>query len=212
MSGRHLKPSVLELGGKNPPIVLPDADLSYAADAAAFGAFANNGQACMAADRIDRRSFHRGSFVDLLAERANSLRVGDPTDATTQIGPLADPAARQRVRRLIDDARVRGATAAAGGTNDGSIFSPTVVAGPDGRPRRGPRGGERGADRHGPCQRLRRRGRDVLAPTLAGLGERASLLDPETGLRRHVDDVVVTAPELLAGTLSGIAAPATAGE
>jgi benzaldehyde dehydrogenase (NAD) len=129
LSGRHLKPSVLELGGKNPLIVLPDADLSYAADAAAFGAFANNGQACMAANRIIVDRSIGESFVDLLAERANSLRVGDPRDATTQIGPLADPAAQQRVRRLIDDARDRGATTAAGGTNDGSIFSPTVLAG-----------------------------------------------------------------------------------
>jgi benzaldehyde dehydrogenase (NAD) len=127
LSGRHLKPSVLELGGKNPLIVMADADLDYAADAAAFGAFANNGQACMAANRIIVDRSVGESFVELLVARANALRVGDPRDAATQIGPLADPGAQPRVRRLIDDARDRGATLMAGGTNDGPMFRPTVL-------------------------------------------------------------------------------------
>jgi acyl-CoA reductase-like NAD-dependent aldehyde dehydrogenase len=127
LSGRHLKPSVLELGGKNPLIVLADADLDYAANAAAFGAFANNGQACMAANRIIVDRSVGQSFVDRLVDRAKSLRVGDPRHETTQIGPLADPGAPQRVRGLIDDAYDHGAVVAAGGTNDGTMFTPTVL-------------------------------------------------------------------------------------
>jgi acyl-CoA reductase-like NAD-dependent aldehyde dehydrogenase len=129
LSGRHLKPSLLELGGKNPLIVLDDADLDYAARAAAFGAFANNGQACMAANRIIVQRSVGDAFVERLCAQAAALRSGDPRDPRTQIGPLADPAAPARVRALVEDAQSHGASVAAGGTCAGAVFSPTVLAG-----------------------------------------------------------------------------------
>jgi len=122
LSGRHLKPSLLELGGKNPLIVLDDADLDYTTRAAAFGTFANNGQACMAANRIIVPRSVGDAFVEGLRTRAEALQAGDPRDPRTQIGPLADPA---RVRELLEDARNRGASVAADGTND-TTFGPSA--------------------------------------------------------------------------------------
>ena len=129
LAGQHLKPSLLELGGKNPLIVLDDADLDYATRAAAFGAFANNGQACMASNRIIVQRGIADRFIPSLAAHARTLRVGDPADPATQIGPLADPGATGRVRALIDDAIDHGAALAAGGENDGALFTPTVLTG-----------------------------------------------------------------------------------
>lgn len=129
LSGRHLKPSLLELGGKNPLIILDDADLNYAVRAAAFGAFANNGQACMASNRIIVQRSIGEAFVERLSAHATALRVGDPRNPKTRIGPLADPAAPERVRGLIEDARKNGANVTAGGTSEGALFTPTVISG-----------------------------------------------------------------------------------
>jgi acyl-CoA reductase-like NAD-dependent aldehyde dehydrogenase len=129
LSGRHLKPSLLELGGKNPLIVLDDADLDYAVRAAAFGAFANNGQACMASNRIIVQRSIAETFVERLSAHAATLRVGDPRDPATRIGPLADPSAPARVSGLIEDARKNGANVTAGGTNEGAVFTSTVLSG-----------------------------------------------------------------------------------
>ena len=129
-SGRHLKPSLLELDGKNPLIVLDDADLDYAARAAAFGAFANNGQACMAANRIIVQRSVGDAFVERLCAQAAALWTGDPRDPRTQIGPLADPAAPGRLGASPGRGRPeRRASLAVGGTSSGAVFEPTVLAG-----------------------------------------------------------------------------------
>src|ERR1700727_1754822 len=100
-AGRHLKRVLLELGGKAPMIVLRDADLDRAAAAASFGAFFHQGQICMSTERIVIDRSVAVALAEKLAERARALTVGDPREPTTQIGPLVNSAAAERVSELI---------------------------------------------------------------------------------------------------------------
>ena len=127
----HLKRCLLELGGKAPQVVLPDADLDAAADAASFGAFMNSGQICMSTERIVADRSVVGQLGSKLAERAQKLVVGDPRDQGTMIGPVVSDAAREKILELIEDARAKGADVLAGGGADGNLISPTVLAGVD---------------------------------------------------------------------------------
>ena len=128
-AGRHLKRVVLELGGKAPFVVLEDADLDAAAAAANFGAFMHQGQICMSTERIvvDRRVADQ--FAEKLVARASSLKVGDPRDPSTQIGPLINAGALDRVSELVEDAVEKGAQVLTGGEADGLVYQPTVLRG-----------------------------------------------------------------------------------
>jgi vanillin dehydrogenase len=125
----HLKRCLLELGGKAPQVVLPDADLEAAADAASFGAFMNSGQICMSTERIVADRSVAGDLGAKLAERAGKLTTGDPRDQGTMIGPVINDASRERVLELIEDAKAKGAQVLAGGEADGNVITPTVLAG-----------------------------------------------------------------------------------
>jgi vanillin dehydrogenase len=129
LAGRHLKRALLELGGKAPLIVLADADLERAAAATSFGAFFHQGQICMSTERVIVDRAVAEPFAALLAARASALRVGDPRDAETQIGPLVNDAALARVGELVEDAREHGAEVLAGGVADGPCYPPTVLFG-----------------------------------------------------------------------------------
>jgi acyl-CoA reductase-like NAD-dependent aldehyde dehydrogenase len=128
-AGRHLKRVVLELGGKAPLIVLDDADLDAAAAAASFGAFMHQGQICMSTERIIVDRSVADEFAAKLAARASALKVGDPSDPSTQIGPLINAAALDRVTELISDAVEKGAKIVTGGEADGLVHQPTVLSG-----------------------------------------------------------------------------------
>jgi acyl-CoA reductase-like NAD-dependent aldehyde dehydrogenase len=128
-AAEHLKRTLLELGGKAPLVVLADADLDEAAAAASFGAFMNSGQICMSTERVVVDRSVADELAGKLAERASALVVGDPRDSETQIGPVVNAAAAQRVTAMIEDARAKGAEILAGGGADGLLLSPTVVAG-----------------------------------------------------------------------------------
>jgi acyl-CoA reductase-like NAD-dependent aldehyde dehydrogenase len=125
----HLKRSLLELGGKAPQVVLADADLDAAAAAASFGAFMNSGQICMSTERVVVDRSVADAFGARLAERASALVTGDPRDQGTMIGPVVTEASRERLLELIEDARAKGAAVLAGGTADGNLVQPTVLAG-----------------------------------------------------------------------------------
>jgi acyl-CoA reductase-like NAD-dependent aldehyde dehydrogenase len=125
----HLKRSLLELGGKAPQVVLADADLDAAADAASFGAFMNSGQICMSTERIVADRSIAAELGSKLAERAGKLTVGDPRDQRTMIGPVITDDARERIVELIEDARAKGAEVLSGGDSDGNLVTPTVLAG-----------------------------------------------------------------------------------
>jgi acyl-CoA reductase-like NAD-dependent aldehyde dehydrogenase len=128
-AAQHLKPTLLELGGKAPFVVLPDADLEEAAAAANFGAFMNSGQICMSTERIVVDHSVAGAFAEKLVARASGLVVGDPRDPGTMIGPVVNAAAAERVRELIEDAVAKGAEVLTGGDADGLLVTPTVVSG-----------------------------------------------------------------------------------
>ncbi|WP_067510450.1 aldehyde dehydrogenase family protein [Actinoplanes sp. TFC3] len=129
LAARHLTPAVLELGGKNAVLVLDDADLEYAVDAVAFGAYLNSGQICMSADRVLVDRSLAAEFAARLADKAKALPSGDPADPRTVIGPLINPAAAGRVAALVDDAAAGGAhVLSGGGTPTGSHYPATVLS------------------------------------------------------------------------------------
>jgi len=128
-AGRHLKRVLLELGGNSPLVVLADADLDRAVAAANFGAFMHQGQICMSTERIVIDRAVADEFAQKLAERACSLKVGDPREPGTQIGPLVNEAALNRVTEHVEDAVAKGAKLVTGGKAQGLHFTPTVLMG-----------------------------------------------------------------------------------
>jgi benzaldehyde dehydrogenase (NAD) len=128
-AARHLKRVLLELGGKAPMVVLADADLDEAVAAAKFGAFMHQGQICMSTEKIVADRSVSTELSGRLAEKAGALKVGDPREPDTQIGPLINPSAVDRVAGLVEDAVSHGASVLTGGKPDGPLFPPTVLAG-----------------------------------------------------------------------------------
>ena len=127
-AGRQLKRMVLELGGYNPLIVLADADLEYAVNATTFGAFLHQGQICMSARRIIVERAIADEFVSRLAEKTSGLKVGDPKEHDTIIGPVINPEALETIRARVDAAVASGAKVLAGGSAEGACFQPTLLA------------------------------------------------------------------------------------
>ncbi|MDJ1157048.1 aldehyde dehydrogenase [Chelatococcus sp. SYSU_G07232] len=126
-AARHLKPVLLELGGKAPLLVLDDADLDEAVKAAAFGAFMNQGQICMSTERLVVDATVADAFVAKLAAKAASLPAGDPRSGDVVLGSVVGREAVERVEALIADAVAKGARVVAGGTSRGTVMPATVV-------------------------------------------------------------------------------------
>jgi acyl-CoA reductase-like NAD-dependent aldehyde dehydrogenase len=127
-AGRNLKRIVLELGGYNPLIVLADADLEFAVNASAFGAYLHQGQICMSARRIVVERPIAEEFTQRLAEKTKALKAGDPKEHDTIIGPLINESALQLVKGRVDDAVAKGAKVLAGGDANGSVYNATLLA------------------------------------------------------------------------------------
>ena len=125
--GRQLKRVVLELGGHNPLIVLADADLDYAVNASIFGAFLHQGQICMSSRRIFVERPIADEFTARLAEKAKTLKVGDPNEHDTIIGPLINDSALSMVKGRVDEAVAQGAKVLAGGEAVGPCYQATVL-------------------------------------------------------------------------------------
>jgi acyl-CoA reductase-like NAD-dependent aldehyde dehydrogenase/ABC-type branched-subunit amino acid transport system ATPase component len=123
----HLKPVLLELGGKSPLVILDDADLEEAVNAAAFGAFANQGQICMSTERIVVDEKLADPFVERFAAKAKSLSVGDPREGKAVLGSLIDRSAADRVTSLVLDAVAKGARLVAGGSINGTLINAHVL-------------------------------------------------------------------------------------
>jgi acyl-CoA reductase-like NAD-dependent aldehyde dehydrogenase len=127
-----LKRILLELGGNDPAIVLDDADVDAVADGLFANAFANCGQICVAIKRVYAPKSVYGRLVDALADRARAAQLGDGRVVGTDIGPLCNPAQRDRIDELVSDAVGSGVTVAAGGSatgGSGYFYEPTVLAG-----------------------------------------------------------------------------------
>jgi acyl-CoA reductase-like NAD-dependent aldehyde dehydrogenase len=126
--GRHLKRVALELGGNNVMIVLPDANLERAVDAAIFGKFMHQGQICMCLNRILVHRAVYDEFVERFVEHAARLKAGDPADPDVVIGPLINRKQVEKVLRLIDSGVQQGARVALRGEAHGNLIHPFVLA------------------------------------------------------------------------------------
>ena len=131
-AGRHLKKCVLELGGSDPLIVLPGADVDKAVTAAVAGRFWNAGQACTSSKRMIIEASVWDQFVPAFVEQAAQWRAGDPMSEDTRLGPMASVAARADLAALVDDAIAKGAVVHLGGEvpdGPGAYYPATVLSG-----------------------------------------------------------------------------------
>ena len=131
----RLLPVVLELGGKDPMIVLEDADVEVASSAAVWGAFMNAGQTCLSVERCYVHESIYQKFLDRCVEKTAKLRVGNGSNDATDVGPLIHDRQLKAVREQVDDAIARGARLLAGGQTmpqlGANFFAPTILAGVD---------------------------------------------------------------------------------
>ena len=128
----ELKPSVLELGGSDPAVILADADLEEAAKLVAKSRIINAGQSCIAAKRIIVERPVRDAFIDLLTAQLEILQVGDPRSEDTDVGPIARDDLRQELHRQVQETIAAGATCRLGGTlpeGDGFFYPVTLLTG-----------------------------------------------------------------------------------
>ncbi|MFJ4189171.1 aldehyde dehydrogenase family protein [Kitasatospora sp. NPDC089509] len=127
VAAAHFKRSVLELGGNSALIVLDDADVDYAVDAAVFSRFVHQGQVCMAANRILVDRAVLAEFSAKFVAKVSSLTVGDPRDPATHVGPLINSVQADAINAQVDQAIAGGATALLRGTTTGSLMAPSVL-------------------------------------------------------------------------------------
>lgn len=127
LAAQHLKRCLLELGGKSPLIVLKDADLQLAAREAMYGAFLNQGQICMATDRIIVEQTIADEFICILKNMIVDLKAGDPRRQDTKLGPVASPSIASRLSALIEDALDKGATLIVGNSRRGQFIDATLL-------------------------------------------------------------------------------------
>lgn len=131
-AGQEIKKAVLELGGSDPFIVMPSADLDAASTVAVKARTSNNGQSCIAGKRFIVHADVYDAFVERFVAKMRALVVGDPMDEATDVGPLATESGRADVAELVDDAVAKGALVLTGGSapqGPGWFYSPTVLAG-----------------------------------------------------------------------------------
>ncbi len=131
IAGRNLKKIVLELGGSDPFVVLPDVDIARTAKLGLRARFGNTGQACNAAKRFIVDAEVYDQFAQALTEQVAGIKSGDPTQKDTFLGPLSSAAAQQGLAAQVEDAISKGATVLAGGkpvSGDGAYFEPTILA------------------------------------------------------------------------------------
>lgn len=135
---KQLKGATLELGGKDPMIVLSDANIPHAIGGAAWGGFANMGQTCAGIERVYVMHDVAEQFIDGVVERAKSMKIGNPTDWSTEVSAMTDPNQFKIVNDLVDDAVAHGATLLCGGPIakedlpaglDGNFYMPAVLTG-----------------------------------------------------------------------------------
>jgi aldehyde dehydrogenase (NAD+) len=125
---RYGKPITLEMGGKNPLIVLKDADLDYAVNVAAFSNFMNQGQVCMTGSRVIVEADIYDEFVIKFTKKVNGIKYGNPREHGVIVGPLIRETQVSFIQDQVDNAIADGAKVTVGGSYDGAVYKPTVVA------------------------------------------------------------------------------------
>lgn len=127
IAGRTLKDVALELGGNNVLIVLNDADIERAAEAAAFGAYLHQGQICMSLNRVVVDASIYDKFVDVFKDKVSQLKAGDPSDPKTAVGPLINQSEVKRILKEIENSEAKGAKVVIGGQAEGNVLYPTIL-------------------------------------------------------------------------------------
>ncbi|CCV08313.1 gamma-Glu-gamma-aminobutyraldehyde dehydrogenase, NAD(P)H-dependent [Mesorhizobium metallidurans STM 2683] len=135
-TAENLAYTTLELGGKSPVVVFSDADLDSAANAVVAGIFAATGQSCVAGSRLLIERSVKDEFLDRLKRKAESIRIGDPQDPATEMGPLATSRQRERIERIVAESLTAGGRLITGGARpkektDGFYFAPTIIEASD---------------------------------------------------------------------------------
>jgi aldehyde dehydrogenase (NAD+) len=126
-AGGLLKRCCVELGGKDALIVLDDADVEHAVNAATFGSFMHQGQICMAVERVIVQSKIAKEFTDKFVANTKKLKVGNPREMANCIGPVINKTQLGKIRAHVDEAVAQGAKILCGGKNDGLFFEPTIL-------------------------------------------------------------------------------------
>ncbi|MFF1476585.1 aldehyde dehydrogenase family protein [Streptomyces sp. NPDC058301] len=129
VAGSHFKRAILELSGNSALVVLDDADIDYAVEAAVFSRFVYQGQVCMAANRVLVDRSIEQEFTEKFCARVAALKTGDPADPATDIGPVINNFQADALTSLVDQALAEGATALVRGRTRGSLVEPTVLTG-----------------------------------------------------------------------------------
>jgi len=136
LAAEKLMPVTLELGGKSPTIVFDDADVEHAVNGVLFGIFSSSGESCIAGSRLSVQDSVRTQFLDRLARKAQTLRVGDPEDPRTQMGPLITAKHRESIERYVRLGLDEGGKVVVGGERPkgglydrGWFYKPTVLDG-----------------------------------------------------------------------------------
>jgi succinate-semialdehyde dehydrogenase / glutarate-semialdehyde dehydrogenase len=128
IAAKHIKKAVLELGGSDPFIVMPSANLSEAVSTAVKARIVNNGQSCIAAKRFIVHESVADEFEKRFVAAMEALKVGDPLDESNDVGPLATPQIADDIEKQVLDSVAAGATLLTGGTRNGNYYAPTVLA------------------------------------------------------------------------------------
>lgn len=129
-AGKNLKKSVLELGGSDPFIILEDADLEKAVKNAVKGRFGNMGQACTSSKRMIAVGKIADEFLEKFKEKVTGLKVGDPMERDTEVGPLSSEEAAQKIEKQVNDTVKSGAKVVLGGKRidrEGAFYEPTIL-------------------------------------------------------------------------------------
>jgi succinate-semialdehyde dehydrogenase/glutarate-semialdehyde dehydrogenase len=128
IAAKHIKKAVLELGGSDPFIAMPSANLEEAVATAVKARIVNNGQSCIAAKRFIVHESIADEFEKRFVAAMESLKVGDPIDESTDVGPLATPQIADDIEKQVRDSVAAGATLLTGGKRTGNYYAPTVLA------------------------------------------------------------------------------------
>lgn len=132
-AAKTVKKVELELGGKNPQIIMADADLEAAADAVVFGVYFNQGECCNSGSRILVQRSIVNKFMEIVAEKAKRVKVGDPLDSNVLVGAIASDEQMSTIERYVEEGKKSGATLLLGGsqisTSEGRYFEPTIFTG-----------------------------------------------------------------------------------
>jgi aldehyde dehydrogenase (NAD+) len=127
-AGALFKKCCVELGGKDAIIVLDDADIEHAVNAATFGSFMHQGQICMSTERVIVHRKVAEEFTEKFVANTRKLQVGNPRELANCIGPIINDKQLGKIREQVDEALANGATVLCGGGNDGRFFEPTILA------------------------------------------------------------------------------------